>query len=187
MRTFSRLVLFVGFLFVTMVAVSSQVHCQDDKTAKLTVGYVTDGVVVPSPIEGVRNLNAISASLEPTVWIQKNEKNPNHGAKLSGVVYFKRQIHYYEIEEENVDTYAAGANFSYRIGKGGIFEPWAGLLVGVRYAEDEGRKFTDIIRAGVDLNFGHIGLRTEIGRQRTRNTFEAPTGSYVGGGITFRF
>lgn len=178
-------------LLLTLVALAVVVspivvNAQDDKIAKITVGYVSDGVDVPNPVEGVKNLNAISASLEPTIWMQKYEGKKGQGVKISGVVYYKRQIHYYANSEENIDTYAAGANFSYRVGANGIFEPWAGLLVGVRYIPNEERAFTDILHAGVDINLGHFGVRTEIGRQRTRSV-EAPKGSYVGGGIFFRF
>lgn len=183
MRIFSRLVLFVGFIFATVVAASSQVHCQDDKVVKITVGYVAEGVEAPDLVKGVTDLHGISATLEPTIWMEKDKGGK--GFRVAGVVYYKKKPRYENGDDHDTDTYAAGGVLGYRIGRNGLLEPWGRIVVGVRYITE--REFTDIISAGLDVNVGHFGIRlVEVGRQKTRAVYE-PKESYIGAGLIFRF
>lgn len=171
------------FLLITILVASITANAQSDKIVKITVGYVAEGIEAPSFVKGVSDLHAISATLEPTIWMEKKESGK--GFKVAGVVYYKKQPKYENGDDHDTDTYAAGGVLSYRIGKDGVLEPWGRIVIGVRYITE--REFTDIVSAGLDLNLGHFGVRlVEIGRQNTRTVYE-PKESYIGAGLIFRF
>ena len=139
MRTFSRLVLFVGFIFATVVAVSSQVHCQEQKDRIiLTVGAGAD--------ELTDFLN--TSYYEYAIKIAANAKVVSgSNVRLGGKFVFDKL--------ENIKRYSAGPELSYNIK---FVEPYAHFLLGAETYNVPGRNFTRTVGAGVRLNFGHVVL-----------------------------
>lgn len=138
MRTFSRLVLFVGFIFATVVAASSQVHCQEQKDRIiLTVGVGADELS-----------DLINTDYEYDIKVAVNAKIVGNKARLGGKFVFDKL--------PNIKRYSAGPEVSYHFS---FVEPYGHFLVGAETYDGLGHnEFIRTIGAGVRLNFGHFVL-----------------------------
>jgi hypothetical protein len=136
MRTFSRLVFFVGFIFATMVAVSSQVHCQEQK----------DHIIVTVGVGADELNNLVNTVYEYDFKVAVNAKIIGSKARLGGKFVFDKL--------PNIKRYSAGPEVSYHFS---FVEPYGHFLIGAETYDGLGqRQFKRTIGAGVRLNFGHF-------------------------------
>lgn len=154
MRTFSRFIFFLGFVFTALFCMSTVVHCQEQKDRIIiTVGAGAD--------ELTDFLN--TSYYEYAIKIAANAKIVSgSNVRLGGKFVFDKL--------ENIKRYSAGPELSYNIK---FVEPYAHFLLGAEITPD--RNFIRTVGAGVRLNFGHIVLNP-IQVDSTRGV-RAPFGS----------
>ena len=136
MRTFSRLVLFVGFIFATIVAVSTNVHCQEQN----------DRIIITAGVGADELSDLINTDYEYDIKVAVNAKIVGNKARLGGKFVFDKL--------SNIKRYSAGPEVSYHFS---FVEPYGHFLVGAETYDGLGQEeFIRTIGAGVRLNFGHF-------------------------------
>lgn len=169
MRYFSRFILFVGFMLVTLFCVASTGYCQEQKDRIIiTVGAGAEEI--SNIFTDTYYLTAVKATV--------NAKVVGNKTRLGAKFVFDR--FYYS------KRYSAGAELSYKFSKG-VFEPYGHILVGREYVNSSVLKdFVRTLGAGVRINLGYLvlnpfqaettrGLREPFGAPGT-NQFSASVG-----------
>lgn len=160
MRTFSRFILFVGFLFATAFAVTTTVHCQDQKKSDTDRIIITVGA-------GADELNdLVDTDYEYAIKVAANARIIGYKTRLGGKFVFDKL--------SNIQRYSFGPELAYYVRYVGVY---GHFLVGFETINNvPGRQFTRTVGGGFRINLGDHVVVNPFQFDSTRGV-RAPFGS----------